>query len=73
MFNNFFAFVSTLPNVDLSLPPFAPKADSRIPPVYIELLDILYVLKRLDSSKSKGLLNLPNRLLRLCYQPLITV
>ena len=31
IFNNFFAFVSTLPNVDLSFPPFAPKADSRIP------------------------------------------
>jgi len=40
MFNNFFASVPTLPNVDLSFPPFAPKTDARIPPIYIESLDI---------------------------------
>ena len=57
MFNNFFGSVSTLPNVDLSLPPFAPKTDARIPQIYMESLDIFHVLKRLDPSKSKGLLS----------------
>jgi len=72
MFKNFFASVSTLANIDLSLPPFAPETDARIPPIYIESLDIFHVLKRLDPSKSKGLLNLPNRLLRLCCETLNT-
>jgi len=32
MFNNFFASASTLPNIELSLPPFAPKRDALTPP-----------------------------------------
>jgi len=39
----------------VSLPPCAPKMDARIPPLYIESLDIFHVLKRLDPFKSKDL------------------
>ena len=35
--------------------PFAPKTDARIPPIYINPLDIFHVLKGLDPSKSKPL------------------
>jgi len=56
MFNNFFASVSTLPNIDLTLPI---RGDARIPPIYIEPWDIFMFL---------SVFILPNPNVSLIYQ-----
>jgi len=42
MLNNCFASITTLRNIDLSLPTFAPATEARIPKMY-EPLDIFHV------------------------------
>ena len=64
IFNDYFTFISTAPDSTQSkiLPRFHRCTDLFIPPLSIEPLDVYHVLISLNSNKSKGFDNLPNRL-----------